>query len=377
MRIARSLMCVSLVLVGIGRAEAQQSPSTNLNPRFERLLSNEPTRINEIRDGFLFLQQKNIDAQGHLRRGTHAKGICASAEFEVSPLTDLDPQIAARLRQGAFSQAGTYPAQVRFANADGKIQADQAPDVRAASFSVQMPIALAGPQGHLDFAMNDSSTFPINDAVVFANLMTIVKYGPAQGFYEITKTGLKEGNPLAPFRALAAASEAKKLGELQKKPLRESYQRLRYWSTVPFALGDQEAVKYSLKPCANNSAQALTADPDTLSKELKRHLSEDTPACFDFQVQLLEAGRMKDAQGKKHPPQDWIENATMDWPEAQAPFYTVARLTLKALPTISEAECESWRIDVTAHSNPTHRGLGSINRARASAERASAEARLR
>lgn len=362
-RAGASMLSALFLLCACESAKNTDRRPASLNERFERLVEDEHLRIDQIRDGILFLQRKQAGTSGRLLRGTHAKGICASAEFKVNPLTDLDPSIAGRLRQGAFAAPGTYPARIRFANADGAILPDQEPDVRAASFSVELPQELGGTAGLMDFAMNDAPTFPINDASVFGDLMILAKDGLALG-------GLRVG-----VFGLLAVRKAFQLGAAQKRPPTEGYQKLRYWSGVPFALGQDEAVKYSLKPCATNASKALTADPDTLSKELVRHLNEDAPGCFDFQVQLLEAGRMKDSSGRQRTEQEWVENPTWEWPEDQAPFFTVARLTLKKTPEVSPEECEAWRIDVINHSTPTHRGLGSINRARASAEQGSAEAR--
>ena len=48
---------------------------------------------------------------------------------------------------------------------------------------------------------------------------------------------------------------------------------------------------------------------------------------FDFGVQFLDADRMT-YWGKRHDANFWIENASVEWNEAEAPFHTVARLTL-------------------------------------------------
>ena len=72
----------------------------------------------------------------------------------------------------------------------------------------------------------------------------------------------------------------------------------------------------------------------------------------------------------------WVENASVDWPEAQAPFYSVGRLTLQPKSLLPDEECQARFIDVTKFSLPDHRPLGSINRARWVAESASRKARL-
>ena len=76
-------------------------------------------------------------------------------------------------------------------------------------------------------------------------------------------------------------------------------------------------------------------------------------------------------------PTFWVENASVEWPEAQAPFYTVGRLTLQPKsmlpPTRSARRGSSTSRSIAL---PDHRPIGSINRARWVAESASRKARL-
>ncbi len=69
--------------------------------------------------------------------------------------------------------------------------------------------------------------------------------------------------------------------------------------------------------------------------------------------------------GERRDASFWIENASVEWNESQAPFHTVARLTL--VPN-SQLEGQSGdadtTFDVTANSTPDSTPVGSINRAR-------------
>ena len=80
--------------------------------------------------------------------------------------------------------------------------------------------------------------------------------------------------------------------------------------------------------------------------------------------------------GQRREPSFWVENASVEWPEDQAPFHVVGRLTLTPKSQLPQPECEAWFIDVTKFALPDHRPLGSINRARWVAESASRKARL-
>lgn len=346
----RSLL-LSVILIGANLANAEIAHL----PQFERLLKNEAEFQQEIIEGILYLQQKTAEETGKPRlRGTHAKGVCAKAEFEILSGNNV----------GVFANPGTYPATVRFANAKGTINKDQENDVRSLSFAVEMPVSISNANGRMDFSTNDATTFPINDADVFAAIMTMAQKGKFWGALDIGLT------------RLMAVKEAIDLGAIQQKPLTAAYQKLRYWSGVPFLYGQNQAIKYSLKPCSENTAEPLNTNPNILSLELARHLKNDPiMSCFDFQVQVLDAEKLTDKNGQKHSTQDWIENATWEWNEQQIPFQTIARLTLVQDSLLSAADCEAVRMNVNINTTPDHIGLGSINRGRTGAEKQSASHR--
>ena len=89
---------------------------------------------------------------------------------------------------------------------------------------------------------------------------------------------------------------------------------------------------------------------------------------FDFRLQLLDANRMR-YRGRRRNPSFWIENASIEWKEAHAPFFTVGRLTLLPKSQLTHRDCEALHIDVTENSTPESAPLGSINRARSAASR--------
>ncbi len=106
----------------------------------ERSSAREQSDVKEITERVL-LMQANAAAQQRcpLRRGTHAKGICAGAQFEVFDVTvGRDRGLAGRLAKGIFAAPGIYPAIVRFGNADSKANSDFKADVRSLSFSVDV-----------------------------------------------------------------------------------------------------------------------------------------------------------------------------------------------------------------------------------------------
>src|SRR5206468_4030486 len=110
--------------------------------------------------------------------------------------------------------------------------------------------------------------------------------------------------------------------------------------------------------------------------ELIRHLEEDSKmSVFDFGLQFLDANTMT-YWGKRRDANFWIENASVEWKEAEASFHTVARLTLLPKSQLQPDAAEAAFIDVTGNSTPDSTPLGSINRARWPAEVASRRARM-
>jgi hypothetical protein len=334
----------------------------------ERNLAAEPAIIAEILKGVLVMQASCAAKQNRpLARGTHAKGVCARAEFEVVNVTvERDPALARRLAQGVFAKPGKYPATVRFANSDPNVNSDFKADVRALSFSIDLSAEASAKNARQDYSMQNATTLPINDAQAFLAVMKVLTASkPAGGLWSL------------PFRDKLRFARTILLTQLQAhRPVRP-YQQLRYWSTVPFRHGPTDVVKYSATPQAENSSRPVAKDhPNALQHELVRHLNEDTTmSSFEFGLQILDTERMT-YWGKRRDRSFWIENASVKWNENQAPFHPVARLTLLPKSQLPTEASEAIYIDVTGNSTPDSAPLGSINRARWPGEVASRKTRM-
>jgi hypothetical protein len=337
----------------------------------ERNLAREKSDIEEIATKSL-LMQTNAAAQQRrpLCRGTHAKGVCARARFEVFDVTvERNPVQAARLAKGMFAKPGVYPAVVRFANADPSINSDFKPDVRSLSFSVDLTQDGVADDGasRQDFSMQNATTLPINDSAAFlATIKLLTASNQAAVLWSL------------PFRDKLRVLRTLTLAELQARQTIKPYQQLRYWSTVPFRHGPIDVVKYSATPSPYNPACPLQRNSATgLQDELIRHLKEDSEMSrFDFGIQFLDVERMT-YWSRQRDAGFWIENASVEWNEAEAPFHTVAKLTLLPNSQLSSDASEAVYFDVTGNSTPDSTPVGSINRARWPAEVASRKARMR
>ena len=337
----------------------------------ERRPVTEDQEIAEIVRGFHAVQLRTaVEENRPMRRGTHAKGVCVGAVFDVLDAPERrDPALGSRLARGHYARPGSYPAIVRFANSDPRVNTDWEPDVRGMSFSVNFGslglLDRAGHAGRQDYSLQSAPTLPFNDVrsfVVFANVSAAPSEATALG-------ALPFSDQKEYARTVGAIMEQK------RQPVR-AYQQLRYWSNVPFRQGSGDVVKYSAWPSAGNCAATLDpSNPNALRDELIRHLNEDWPtSSFDFGLQFLDVERMT-YQGKKRDAEFWIENASIEWPESQSPFHSVATLTLLPQSQLDADLAEGTYIDVTENSTAEHAPVGGVNRARWYAESASRKAR--
>ena len=333
----------------------------------QRCPAREKADIEEIAARSLLMQKNAATAQHRsLCRGTHASGVCVRAQFEIFDTSaKRPPELGARLAKGIFAKPDVYPAVVRFANADSNINSDFKPDVRSLSFSVDLGTSPAIGSFRQDFSMQNATTLPINDSPAFlATMKVLTASNPAAGLWSL------------PFKDKLKVVRTLALAELQARQKIRPYQQLRYWSTVPFRHGLDDVVKFSAIPSPDNAAHALQmSNPKGLQDELVRHLREDDRmSSFDFAVQFLDCDKMK-YWGKTRDINFWIENASVDWSEAEAPFHRIARLTLLRNSQLSSEDSDAVYFDVTGNSTPDSRPVGSINRARCPAEVASRKAR--
>jgi hypothetical protein len=279
--------------------------------------------------------------------------------------------LAARLAKGIFSKPGVYPATVRFANADPKVNSDFKADVRALSFSVDLTRdGTVVPESNVrrqDFSLQNTTTLPINDARAFlATMKLLTASNPAAGLWSLSGK-----DKLRVLRTLL-------LVQVQAHQKIKPYQQLRYGSNVPFRHGPIDIVKYSATPFPDNPSRPLQrSNPNALQDELVRHLKEDGKMSgFHFGVQFLDAGRLT-YWGKRQDVNFWTENASIKWNEPEAPFHLVGRLTLLANSQLMLDAGDATYFDVTGNSTPDSMPVGSINRARCMGEVASRKARSR
>lgn len=329
-----------------------QSPSTAWK---ETIADDEALRFERHAQTLRALQRKHARG-GAASRALHAKGTCvAEATFTVLP------DLPVHARSGLFAQPGTYRAYVRYSNGAGKHQPDAAPDVRGIAIKV-----LGVPGKKLIPGLEDATT---QDFLAIRSSST-----PFRNVDEFVGFIRAAANPLLLLpRAvglLGFSRAFRVLGQLAKglKEPMTSVATTTYFSALPIGFGDY-AVRFRLLPRGTGSAGSdRGGDNDYLRSDLAKRLADGSVE-YDFAVQFF-------VNEDKTP----IEDASRDWLEADAPYVTLARLTLpkqdlasprgkKVAAFVEKLSFDPW------HALPSHRPLGNMMRARNYAYRVSTQER--
>lgn len=285
---------------------------------------------------------KNAMTDTIVRRDAHAKAHgCVRANVTIDN-TGLQPEE----RIGVFAENRTLPAWIRFSNGNPVIQNDKEKDARG------MAIKLMEVPG--DKVLDSERTAPTQDFLLINGPAFFVR--TASDYLKFTKKAF-DGEPISYFISLDPREwHLRELTNLLRIALsKPSSPITQYWSTVPYALGDGRAVKYTAKPCGEiESGYPDNAGDDYLGETLAEKLAAG-PECFDFMLQ-----RQIDAAGMP------IEDSTIQWEDGDSPFVKVATIDIPQQTFLSAAQadfCENLSMNPW-HTLPEHRPLGNINRTR-------------
>lgn len=282
-------------------------------------------------------------------RDAHAKAHgCVKAQVQVLP------DLPGELRQGVFSEPGkTWQATMRLSNGNAYPQFDSIRDARGMAIKLHdVPgKQLLGDQSQRneqDFVMFSHPNFFVSDVAEYRQNVAAQADGKKlMAFFPGWDPRDWQVRHL--FIALATLS-----------PAPASPTQTTYFSVSPYKFGEANA-KFRVMPDPDSCpAYTLAAQnrklPNFLRSALNQQLSTDrAPACFVLQIQRQDAN--------KYMP---IEDTSIEWRESDAPFQTVARITLPAQDFDTPAlnlQCDNLSF------NPwfgieAHRPIGGINRLR-------------
>lgn len=293
--------------------------------------------------------------------GARAKDRALHAKATAGVLGELTvlPDLPAHARAGLFATPATYPAYVRFSNGVGVRQSDTKPDVRGCALKI-----VGVPGKKIIPGMEDART----QDLLFIRTPAI----PFRDAYEFVSVVTATANPLLLLpRVIGRLGVGRTLALLPKltSALKQPMNALastHWYTAAPVACGAY-AMKLALVPTGDAPADAPPAgarSKDYLGEELAARLSRGA-ASWELRAQhFVDEARTP------------IEDASVEWLEADAPAVTVARLTLPKQDLtaprarrIAEA-IETFSFDPW-HALVEHRPLGNIMRARNHAYRLS------
>ena len=315
----------------------------------------EPARLEALAEQLHAIQRRRA-VNGKAARGLHAKGL-AGVEAELTVLPDIDP----RARAGIFARPATHRAFVRFSNGAGTRQHDRRGDVRGLAIKVlgvegrKLIPGLEGARTQ-DFLLIQSPSTPFKNAEEFIFFVRAVE-----------RPALLLPRVLLRFGPVGGLRLLRRLVASVSRPV-PSMATARYYSGLAVRWG-ASAVHYAVSPHASSPPGAPTPDGrDGLGDELAARLSAG-PVSFDFQLQFF-----KDEATTP------IEDASREWKEADAPFVTVARLTIPRQDLRSPRGRRIADYVETLSFDPWHapedfRPLGNMMRARNAAYRLSTQER--
>jgi hypothetical protein len=282
----------------------------------------------------------------HYRPGGYERGGNTKTHGVLRAEFIVRADLPARLRKGVFAEPRVYPAWVRFSGPGPALPPD-IDDVGVLSIGIKLmqvpgPKLLEDEKHTQDFTGISTPIFTTPDVRANAKLQSLSRRG-LPIFYFLNPLGghLLDGA----FQALWART--------QTSPL-----ETRYWSCVPYLLGPDQAMQYSLRPrtATRTPVKGLPFRPSDnyLRENMAARLSREDVE-LDFLIQL-----------QSDPHRMPIEDASVRWPEKLSPHVPAAILRIPKQSFDAPAQLafahhlsyNPW------HAIPEHRPLGNQNRAR-------------
>jgi len=295
--------------------------------------------------------QAIIDTLGeYMRRhwppGQFQRGGNTKTHGVVRGNVTISDNLPANYRRGLFARPATYPAWIRFSG-PGPDWPRDIDDVGFVSMSVKVmgvpgPKLLEDEKLTQDFLAVCTPTFVTPDSAANAKLQSWILRGqPLFYFIDPRDPHVLDGI----MQSLWNKTQSNPLGE-------------RYWSCVPYLLGEGQAMMYSFIPRSrvDRKIPRLPFRPpdDYLRDNMVKTLSRQDVE-FDLALQLqTDPFRMP------------IENAAVRWPERISPFVPAARVHIPLQNFATPAQLAfAHRLSYNPwHCLAEHRPLGNQSRAR-------------
>lgn len=298
--------------------------------------------------------QHSRQNSGEFRRDVHVKSHgSAAGEFRVLP------NLPAELAQGLFAQERAFTAVVRFSNSASQPQPDFLPDGRGLAIKVlevegdRLDSEVSGARTQ-DFVMVNHPVFfagNVKDFLRFEQVLAAAKDEKLATVKEALTGG--DWNPLR-WHWREALTAIQIAGHLPAHPASSTY-----YSMAPIRFGNYVA-KYRARPAGDlpgswlDLVTRLGKQPNALRLMLEETLRMQQ-VLFEFQVQLRTSDETMP-----------VEDASVQWPESESPYRTVALLLIprQEIDTPEQTAVSRQLSFNVWHAIADHRPLGGINRLR-------------
>ncbi len=320
----------------------------------ETIPHDEDEDIYSVIQALKFILARSQLKTGEFRADVHVK-THGYADAELRVLPNLPDELA----QGLFEHDGLYNAVVRFSNAASQPQFDAIPDGRG------MAIKVLGVKGDVvlideqrgrtqDFVMINHPVFfarNVKDYLRFEQVIRQADDNPLVTLQESLTAG--DWNPLH-WHWREMLTVAAIAGQPPAHPASNTY-----FSMSPIRFGNY-VVKYRAKPAGDRQysyldlVQQFATESNAMRLALEETLRTQE-VLFEIQVQLRTCDRTMP-----------VEDATIEWPESESPYRTVAHLLLprQEIELLRQQEAYKYLSFNVWHALAAHRPLGGINRVR-------------
>jgi len=282
----------------------------------------------------------------HYKPGDYERGGNTKTHGIVRGEVAIRDDLPMSMRKGIFAEPKTYRAWVRFSGPGPDLPAD-IDDVGFVSCAIKMmgvpgPKLLEDEKFTQDLLSICTPTFVTPDTKANAELQKqILKGTPLYYFTDPRHPHMLDGFMQSWWN------------ETQSNPL-----EARYWSCVPYLLGEDQAMMYSIRPRLTTRSKIprlpLRPPDNYLRDNMQKTLSQQAVE-FDILLQLqTDPFRMP------------IENAAVRWPEKLSPFVPAAvlRIARQRFDTPAQLAFAKVLSYNPWHALPEHRPLGNQGRAR-------------
>ena len=253
------------------------------------------------------------------------------------------PGLPDNLRRGMFAEPRTYPAWVRFSG-PGPYAPPDIEDLGQCSVGIKV-MGVPGPKLMEDERFTQDLILVSPASFVTPNIRENAKL----------QQWVRAKAPLAYAINPFDSHLLHMFMQLLYSPMQANPLDVQYYSNVPFLLGDDQAVEYSLKPRERATTRIPARPAENYLQDAMVATLTAGPRTFDFMVQVQTDSHLMP-----------IEDATVKWPESLSPYTAVAQLHLPAQRFTSDEQLafagalryNPW------HSLADHKPLGNSNRAR-------------